>query len=183
MTSPNQIFGFMKSRAKSVRETARSGLEKITESMDKKLKEVQEDLEKYSSVNDLSRVRSYNDFLFRQRAKVEAAATVTEQHTIWRPSEENPDGKIVTIVAPTPPPPRPPSPSEWILFFYDWLYVPVLAISTHSSSEVSLDAPQATVPLVEPPTIAHMKHRRGHKARAGMIYWMLVHMSLIVCLS
>ena len=50
MTSPNQIFGFIKSRAKSVRETAKSGLEKFTETVDKKLKEAQEDLEKYRCV-------------------------------------------------------------------------------------------------------------------------------------
>jgi hypothetical protein len=50
MTSPNQIFGFIKSRAKSVREVAKSGLEKFTEAMDNKLKEAQEDLEKYGSL-------------------------------------------------------------------------------------------------------------------------------------
>ncbi len=42
MTSPNQLFGYLKSRAKSVS----AGIGKITETLDKKLKEAQEDLEK-----------------------------------------------------------------------------------------------------------------------------------------
>ena len=46
MTSPNQFLGFIKSRAKSARETAMSRMEKITETLDKTLKEAQEDLEK-----------------------------------------------------------------------------------------------------------------------------------------
>jgi hypothetical protein len=45
MTSTNQIFGFIKSRAKSVRESAASSIEKITETLDRKLKTAQEDLE------------------------------------------------------------------------------------------------------------------------------------------
>jgi hypothetical protein len=46
----------------------------------------------------------FSSYLLRQRSKAEAALdSKVEQPKIWRPSEENPDGEIVTI--PKPPPP------------------------------------------------------------------------------
>jgi hypothetical protein len=46
MTSGNEWFGKIKSRAKVVGEQAKNRIEKLTETLDKKLKEAQEDLEK-----------------------------------------------------------------------------------------------------------------------------------------
>lgn len=50
MTS-NGWIGIIKSRAKSVQETAKSQLGKLTETVDKKLQEVQSELEKYLCQN------------------------------------------------------------------------------------------------------------------------------------
>ncbi len=47
MSSSNQWFGKLVSRAKSVQEQAKNGIEKLSVTLDKKIKEAQEDLEKY----------------------------------------------------------------------------------------------------------------------------------------
>jgi hypothetical protein len=47
MAATNQWIGVLKSRAKSVQETAKSRIDKFTVTLDKKLKEAQEDLEKF----------------------------------------------------------------------------------------------------------------------------------------
>ncbi|CAF3568334.1 unnamed protein product [Rotaria sordida] len=78
MYSANEWFGKLKSRAKSVHETAKTQIANITETLDKKLKEAQDDLEK-------------------QRSKAEASESGNQQQKIWRPSTGNPDGEIVTI--------------------------------------------------------------------------------------
>ncbi len=44
----NDWFGKIKSRAKSVQETAKNRLDKLSDTLDKKIKEAQEDLDKYS---------------------------------------------------------------------------------------------------------------------------------------
>jgi len=46
MTSANGWFTKIKSRAQSVHETAKTRIEKLTVTLDKKLQEAQEDLEK-----------------------------------------------------------------------------------------------------------------------------------------
>ncbi len=46
MSSSNQWFGKLVSRAKSVQEQAKNGIEKLSVTLDKKIKEAQVDLEK-----------------------------------------------------------------------------------------------------------------------------------------
>lgn len=46
MAQNNDWFGKLKSRARSVQETAKTRLEKLSETVDKKLKEAQDDLER-----------------------------------------------------------------------------------------------------------------------------------------
>ncbi|CAF3782621.1 unnamed protein product [Rotaria sp. Silwood1] len=82
MTSPTEWFGKLKSQAKSIQETAKTRIEKLTETLDKKLKEAQEDLE-------------------RQRLKAEASESGVQEKQVWRSSTENPDGEIVTITKPS----------------------------------------------------------------------------------
>ena len=50
MTMRNQWFGKVKSRVKLAQETAKTKIEKITVTIDKKLKEAQEEIEKYGIV-------------------------------------------------------------------------------------------------------------------------------------
>jgi hypothetical protein len=48
MATGNDWLGKFKSRAKAVQETAKNRIEKLSETLDKKIKEAQEDLERYS---------------------------------------------------------------------------------------------------------------------------------------
>lgn len=47
MSGNNDWFGKLKSRAKSVQESAKTSLVKLSDTVDKKLKEAQDDLERY----------------------------------------------------------------------------------------------------------------------------------------
>ncbi|CAF1171707.1 unnamed protein product [Rotaria magnacalcarata] len=83
MTSANEWFGKIKSRALSVKKTATTRFGELTETIDKKLKEAQDDLEK-------------------QRSKAEAVEHETQLKK-WQSSVENPDGEFIPL--PTPPSP------------------------------------------------------------------------------
>ncbi|CAF4490674.1 unnamed protein product [Rotaria sp. Silwood2] len=82
MTTPTEWFGKLKSRAKSVQETAKTQIEKLTETIDKKLKEAEDDL-------------------IKQRNKAAASQSGTQQQQKWQPSAENPDGEIVSFTQPS----------------------------------------------------------------------------------
>ncbi|CAF1144141.1 unnamed protein product [Adineta ricciae] len=83
MTS-NGWFKKIKDQAQTVQGSAKKSLVKFTDSLDKKLKEAQDDLEK-------------------QRLKAESTRLEAVQQNIWRPSVENPDGAILTVTKPVPP--------------------------------------------------------------------------------
>ncbi|CAF2713616.1 unnamed protein product [Rotaria sp. Silwood2] len=82
MTTATEWFGKLKSRAKSVQETAKTQIEKLTDTIDKKLKEAEDDL-------------------IKQRNKAAASQPGTQQQQKWQPSTENPDGEIVSITQPS----------------------------------------------------------------------------------
>ncbi|CAF0956280.1 unnamed protein product [Adineta steineri] len=115
MTSNNGWMSGFRSRAQSAIGKAKTQIALATDTIDKKLKEAQEDLE-------------------RQRRVAEAANAEPPQQDVWRKSEENPDGKILTVVKPPP------------------INLPTIPIIS--------ETPTISTSPVEPPTVRHIKGKR-----------------------
>ncbi len=98
----NDWFGKIKSRAKSVQETAKTRLEKLSDTLDKKIKEAQEDLDKYSFFF-LSFYWNYFFKYFSRQRSAEPSTPAAPTIRRWRPSADNPDGEIVAEKKPPPP--------------------------------------------------------------------------------
>lgn len=154
MSSDNGWLGKVKSRVKSAQETAKNRLEKFSETVEKTIKEAQEDLEKYSFWFNFYLNCSFLFFL-RQRA-AQASAPVAPKVQRWRPSAENPDGEIIAEV-------KPPPIGQFLFYSnkYKWL-IPLEQPVVQSPAETP---PEPTPTPVVEPIIILRKRRPGKKIR------------------
>jgi hypothetical protein len=72
----------------------------LSETLDKKIKEAQEDLERYSCWSNVYLI--FQKLLLRQRA-AETSGPAAPKVQRWIRSTDNPDGQIIAAVKPPPP--------------------------------------------------------------------------------
>ena len=92
----------IKDQAQTVQGSAKKSLVKFTDSLDKKLKEAQDDLEKCTDLFLLDLNKIWCFMFWRQRLKAESTRLEVVQQNIWRPSVETPDGAILTVTKSVP---------------------------------------------------------------------------------